>query len=245
MSNDLDNTIIQLENLSRELDKNGNRVIIIDTVSFSFERGKVYNIVGPSGSGKSSLLRLMNRLDESSSGNILFNNKDIKSYPPTEIRKKVNLLFQTPHLFSGSVSDNIEYCCDLSESDNIDSILEKVGLDKSFSGRNADDLSVGQKQRVALARSLVLNPEVLLLDEPTSALDPATSKKIEELILNLSQEFGLTIIIVTHNPDQALRLGGETLLIVDGKLVESGRTDEVLRNPKTGLGLKYINKELL
>ena len=98
---------------------------------------------------------------------------------------------------------------------------------------------------MALARSLVLEPDVLLLDEPTSSLDPTSSRKIEELIISLAGDLCLTVIIVTHDPQQALRLGGQTLLLVGGSLIESGNTRDVLTNPQSEQGKKYINRELV
>lgn len=236
--------IIETRNLTREIPKNAGCIRTVDAVSFRFNKGLVYNVVGPSGAGKSSFLRLLNRLDEPTSGDVLFYGEPLPSYKPTELRRKVSMLFQIPYLFAGTVRDNLNYCHSENHDLDTDFCLKRMGLDPEFSDKDADDLSVGEKQRVAMARSLVQNPEVLLLDEPTSALDPTSSRKIEELILSLAKELCLTVIIVTHNPEQALRLGGRTLLLVAGKLVESGDTKEILTNPETEMGQKYINKEL-
>jgi putative ABC transport system ATP-binding protein len=236
--------VIETKNLVREIFKNGNRIRTVDSISFIFDRGDIYNIVGPSGAGKSSFLRLLNRLDEPSRGEVLFYGKPLPAYQPTALRKKVSLLFQTPYLFPGTVKDNIQYCCDEKNIDDVNFHLERVGLRAEFTNKDVDDLSVGERQRVAIARSLVQKPEVLLLDEPTSALDPTSARKIEELVVSLAKELYLTVIIVTHNPEQALRLGGKTLLLVGGKLIESGETQTVLTSPATELGKSYINKEL-
>ncbi len=236
--------ILETKNLTRIAAKNGNGFKVIDSICTQFQKGMIYNIIGPSGAGKTSFLRLLNRLDEPTDGMILFHDKLLVSYPPTEIRRKINLLFQTPYLFDGSIRSNLEYCCENREIEYYENILEKVGLRSSYINHNTSELSEGEKQRVALARSLTLDPEILLLDEPTSALDPTYSRKIEELILSLSSEFGLTVIIVTHNPEQALRLGGRSLLLVKGRLIETGETLEMLKSPKTESGRKYINREL-
>jgi putative ABC transport system ATP-binding protein len=236
--------ILETRNLTREIKKNGHHIKAIDDISYIFNKGCIYNIVGPSGAGKSSFLRLLNRLDDPIEGEVLFYGQPIMSYPPTVLRKKVAMLFQTPFLFPGTVKDNLEYCRAQCSGDIIESNLSRVGLKPEFIEMDAESLSVGEKQRVAIARSLIFEPEVLLLDEPTSALDPASSKKIEELILTLSIELCLTVIIVTHQPAQALRLGGETLLLVKGRLIEAGETLEVLTEPKTESARKYINKEL-
>lgn len=236
--------ILETRNLTRQVSKNSSIVKTVDSISFRFNKGSIYNVVGPSGAGKSSFLRLLNRLDEPTGGEVLFYDQPLPSYRPTEIRKKVSMLFQIPYLFSGTVRDNLNYCCPHGGNLDIDFQLQRVGLKMDFADQDANDLSVGEKQRVAIARSLVQGPEVLLLDEPTSALDPSSSRTIEELILSLVDELCLTAIIVTHNPEQALRLGGRALLMVDGKLVEAGEAREVLTDPATDSGRKYIRREL-
>ncbi len=236
--------IFRAENVTREVQKDGSRFKLVNDVSFQFNKGLIYNIVGPSGAGKSSFLRLMNRLDDPTDGNLYYYDNPLTSYSPVELRKKIAMLFQTPYLFPGKVRDNLDYCCDKKSVDDVGFHLRRVGLKESLANSNSESLSVGEKQRVAIARSLLLEPEILLLDEPTSALDPTSSKKIEELILSLAKELCLTAVIVTHNPEQALRLGGQTLLLVEGRLIESGATGIVLTNPETEQGRKYINREL-
>lgn len=236
--------ILKTRDLTREIAKNGSVIRTVDSVTFEFNKGLVYNIVGPSGAGKSSFLRLLNRLDEPTGGEVTYYDKLIQSYEPTELRKKISMLFQTPYLFPGKVRDNLNYCCSKSDIADIDFHLKRVGLKAEYADRDADDLSVGEKQRVALARSLFQEPDILLLDEPTSALDPTSSRKIEELILALSRELCLTIIVVTHSPEQALRLGGKALLLVKGSLIETGDSAEMLTEPSTELGQRYISKEL-
>jgi len=236
--------ILRTSDLSREVAKNGSKLKTVDSVTFEFNKGLIYNIVGPSGAGKSSLLRLLNRLDEPTGGDVFYYEKSIRDYPPTELRRKISMLFQTPYLFPGTVRDNLNFCCPGKEEVDTEYHLKRAGLPADFSDKNADDLSVGEKQRVAIARALLLDPDVLLLDEPTSALDPTSSRKIEELILSLAGELCLTVIIVTHNPNQALRLKGKALLLVKGKLIESGDASEVLTNPSSEFGRKYIDREL-
>jgi putative ABC transport system ATP-binding protein len=241
--------ILETRKVGRIAGNSHGKIKIVDSISYSFDAGSIYNIVGPSGAGKTSFLRLLNRLDEATEGEIFFRGKLISSYQPTELRKKIAMIFQIPFLFPGSVRENLEYCCKghrkQKDGHDYSALLERVGLKREFINKNSNDLSVGEKQRVALARSLLLEPEILLLDEPTSALDPSMAQIIEQLILSLSQELGLTAIIVTHNPELAKRMEGQTLLMVAGKLIEHGATDKVLNTPQTELGLKYINKELV
>jgi putative ABC transport system ATP-binding protein len=242
---DKESIILRTIDLSREIVKNGRTIKTVDDVTFEFKKGSIYNIVGPSGAGKSSYLRLLNRLDEPTGGEVYFNGKPVSDYNPTELRRKIALLFQTPYLFEGTVLDNLNFCCPERNLGNPEYHLERVGLSDRFKELDVEELSVGEKQRVAIARSLLLQPEILLLDEPTSALDPSNAQKIEQLILQLAGDLNLTGIIVTHNPDQALRLEGTTLLLVSGRLVEHGTSRDVLTSPQTELGRKYINKELL
>ncbi|HDL04631.1 MAG: phosphate ABC transporter ATP-binding protein [Candidatus Zixiibacteriota bacterium] len=236
--------ILKTRELTREVPKNGSVIRTVDSLTFEFNKGLVYNVVGPSGAGKSSFLRLLNRLDEPTGGEVLYYDKPVTSYAPTDLRRKISMLFQIPYLFPGTVRDNLSFCCSGKQEFDADFHLRRVGLKAEYADMGADDLSVGEKQRVALARSLFLEPDVLLLDEPTSALDPTSSRKIEELILSLARELCLTVIMVTHNPDQALRLGGKGLLMVKGKLIESGDTAELLTDPSSDLGRRYVSKEL-
>ncbi len=242
-----DGAILEIKNLSREVPVRDGAKNIIDSFSFSFHPGNIYTLVGPSGSGKTSLLRLLNRLDERTGGDIYFHEQDISSYPVTSLRRKIALTFQIPYLFENTVSDNLEYGIDkkskLCDEDKT-RLLEMVGLEKNLCDRNPAKLSVGQQQRVALARSLALEPEILLLDEPTSALDLSASRTIEELILNLNKELNITICMVTHNFEQALRLDGISLFMVEGKLIETGKSAEMFANPKNEITKKFISGDL-
>ncbi len=235
---------METRNVCRQIAANGNAKKTIDNFSYAFYKGNIYNIIGPSGAGKTSFLRLLNRLDDPSEGEILYHDKPLKSYQPTQLRKNVSLIFQEPYLFPGTVGSNLEFCESDCTQDEIKFHLERVGLNYGFAQKNVSKLSVGEKQRAAIARSLILKPEILLLDEPTAALDPASSRTIEQLILSLIEEFCHTAIMVTHNPEQAKRMGGYTLLMVSGRLVETGKTSELLTNPRTEPGKKYIRREL-
>lgn len=244
MPQSADSIIIETINLTREVSDNGRAKSVVNDVSYRFEKGKIYNIVGPSGGGKTSLLRLLNRLDDPTGGEVRYRSQPLDSYQPTRLREKIAMLFQTPYLFPGTVEDNIKYTCATETDLDIEFCLRQVGLINIPADREVENISVGEKQRVAIARSLVMHPEVMLFDEPTAALDPTSSRIIEELIISLTIELKLTAIVVTHNPNQAKRLGGEALLLVGGRLIESGDTTQLLSSPESELGKKYINKEL-
>ncbi|MCK5125569.1 MAG: ATP-binding cassette domain-containing protein [candidate division Zixibacteria bacterium] len=240
--------ILDIKGLNRSvLVKPGAKRIIIDDFNFSFSEGQIYTIVGPSGSGKSSLLRLLNRLDERDDGEIIFQGESIDSIPVQALREKIALVFQMPYVFPGTVESNLLYSRSKkheNERNELIDLLNRVGLDEMYLPRNPENLSLGQQQRVALARSLSMEPEILLLDEPTSALDPGASRTIEELLTNLNQTMNLTLIIVTHNFRQALRLGGISLVLIDGRIIEAGPTKELFENPANEQTRKFIAGEL-
>lgn len=239
--------ILKAEGIGRLVHFAGGQKAIIEDFSFQFKSGKIYTIVGPSGAGKSSLLRLFNRLDESSGGNLTFHEQPFSKIDVIELRRKIALVFQIPFLFPGAISENLLYGASdngESESDRINRLLALVGLDSELILQDPERLSVGQKQRIALARSLAMNPEILLLDEPTSALDPRAAGVIEQLILKLNSDLKLTIIIVTHNFQQAVRLGDYSLFLADGRLVESGVSSELFENPTHELTQRYVKGEL-
>lgn len=128
--------------------------------------------------------------------------------------------------------------------DQVERCVDRVRLRHDLLDAPIDNLSVGEKQRVALARLLATAPKVALLDEPTSALDPANTEAIERLISHVSSEHGITVIMVSHSPQQVMRMGGEALLMTDGCLVESGDAVELINNPQTEAGRRYVNGEL-
>ncbi len=232
--------LLDVRGVSREIQDR----TIVDNIIFSFEAGRIYTIIGPSGAGKSSVLRLLNRLDEPTSGDILFHGVSTAELDPCGMRCKIGYLFQTPHMFPGSVRDNLLYAeCSL-QSDDIERLMEQVQIDPSMIDTDASSLSVGQQQRVALGRLLATNPEIALLDEPTSALDPSYTELIENTILSIIDCCDLTVVMVTHNPEQALRMGGHTLLMVAGQLVEDGSPEQLIRNPLSELGQLYRDKRL-
>ena len=221
-----------------------NNTTIVDNFTYAFTSGGIYIIIGPSGAGKSSLLRLLNRLDEPTSGEVLFHGKPTTEYSPCQLRCKIGYLFQTPHMFPGTVRDNLLYARDTLNDEDINRLLEQVQIAHELIDMDVDTLSVGQKQRVALGRLLATEPEIVLLDEPTSALDPTYTEAIEITIKDIVTHTNLTVLMVTHNPEQALRMGGEGLLLVSGKLIETGSCEQIINNPSTELGKMYRERKL-
>jgi putative ABC transport system ATP-binding protein len=199
---------------------------VLSDVDVGFRSRLVTAIVGPSGAGKTSLLRCLNRLEEPHAGEVLLDGADIRTLDPTALRKRVGMIFQTPILFEGSVRSNLSYGLDGVDDGALVEALDAVGLHESFLDRDSTALSVGQGQRVCLARALVRGPEVLLMDEPTSALDKDATARIESLIRHLA-EGDLAVALVTHNLAQASRVADRALLLVEGRVEAQGSMDEI------------------
>jgi len=175
----------------RDVRVDGDDGPIVAGFSAAVPAGRLTVIVGPSGAGKTTLLRLLNRLDDPDAGAVLFGGRDVRSYDVLDLRRRVQVVGQVPVTFPGTVADNV--------GGDTAALLARVGLNPALAGREADRLSVGEAQRMCLARSLALDPEVLALDEPTSALDTASKAGIESLIVGLARS-GLTVVMVTHDP---------------------------------------------
>jgi ABC-type Fe3+/spermidine/putrescine transport system ATPase subunit len=186
-------------------------------------------IVGPSGSGKSTLLRLLNRLADPDAGRVLYEGTDVRERDPLALRREVSLVPQLPALIEGTVHENVAYGPRLAgHSFDTRSCLELAGLDPEFEGRDASKLSVGEQQRVMLARALALEPRVLLLDEPTSALDKAARDAVESTLQRLRARTAISLVLVTHDTEQARRLAEYVVRIDRGRVTAQGPSDEVL-----------------
>jgi putative ABC transport system ATP-binding protein len=187
------------------------------------------SVVGPSGSGKSTLLRLLNRLADPDSGRVVYEGTDVRERDPLALRREVSLVPQLPALIDGTVHDNVAYGPRLAgHSFDARSCLELAGLDPAFEDRDAAKLSVGEQQRVMLARALALEPRVLLLDEPTSALDRAARDAVETTLRRLRARTAISLVLVTHDIDQARRLAGYVVRIDAGRVTGQGPAAEML-----------------
>ncbi len=174
-------------------------------------------MLGPSGSGKSTLLRLLNRLADPDSGTVLFDGRDVRELDVLELRRRVGLVPQLPAPLPGTVRANVVAGPSLAgRGADVERALTLAGLDASFADRDSDRLSVGEQQRLMLARALALEPEALLLDEPTSALDERARDGVERTIRSLCERPGMSTIVVTHDREQARRLARRTVELRDG-----------------------------
>ena len=228
---------------------------VLRDVSLDVPPASVVSVIGPSGGGKTTLLRAFNRMNDlvpgaRVEGQVRFKGVDIygPDVDPVEVRRKIGMVFQQPTPFPKSVFENVAfglraagYRGDLDRA--VAEALTASGLWPEVSGdldRSALDLSLGQQQRLCIARTLATAPEVLLMDEPTSALDPIATKRIEELVHALKQDY--TIVVVTHNLAQAARLSDHTAYLDGGELIEYGPTEVVFTNPGEARTEAYVTR---
>jgi len=214
---------------------------IIRNINLKINKGDIYTLIGPSGAGKSTLLRIIDLLEKPSSGEIIFNGVqtgNLNKSQEVNLRRRMALLHQKVTLFNMSVFDNVAYGLSLRGVQSniirrkVQEALLKVGL-AELEKQNATLLSGGEAQRTALARCMVLEPELLLLDEPTANLDPPNISLIEALIKDMNKEMGTTIIIATHNMSQAKRLDGRVGFILNGEILEEGEAQAIFSKPSS------------
>jgi putative ABC transport system ATP-binding protein len=219
--------VLRTEHLGRSVGD----ISVVAGISLDVYHGEMLGIVGASGSGKSSLLRLLNRLDEPTSGTVFLDGQDYRQFSPRELRRRVGMVTQRPFLFPGNVAGNIRFGPlqrgEVVADEDISRLLERVGL-PGFAAREVANLSGGEQQRVSLARALANRPDILLLDEPTSALDEQAKMGVEQLICSLVKDTSLTCVMVTHDRDQARRMCDRVALLEAGRLIQFGKPAEVL-----------------
>ena len=232
----------------------GEKQALID-VTMSVRKNKITALIGPSGCGKSTLIRCMNRMNDivdgcRVEGKMLYHGQNIydKDTDVMALRKKVGMIFQKPNPFPMSIRDNITYgpkIHGITKESELDEIVERslkqAVLWEEVKGRLKDSalsLSGGQQQRLCIARTLSVNPEVILMDEPTSALDPIATAKIEDLAVELEKEY--TVVIVTHNMQQAARISDYTGFMYMGKMIEFDDTKKIFNKPSDDLTERYI-----
>jgi D-methionine transport system ATP-binding protein len=245
--------LVELRNVSKVYPatvKGAPDVTAIDDVSLTVDAGDVYGIIGYSGAGKSTLVRLVNVLERSTAGQILIDGRDVAQLPERELRPVrlgIGMIFQQFNLLnSRSVARNVAYPLEVAGREKGDrakrvaEMLDFVGLaDKA--GAYPDQLSGGQKQRVGIARALATSPALLLADEATSALDPETTHEVLELLGRVNKEFGVTIIVITHEMDVIQTLATKVAVMDKGRVIERGDVFDVFSNPQQGASARFVS----
>jgi len=245
------NSIIELKNINFFY----NHLRALSDINMDFEKNRITALIGPSGCGKSTLLRVLNRMNDLINGTrvegaVLFEGKNIYDHDvdPVDIRRRIGMVFQKPNPFPKSIFSNVTYAPKLAGMTNksdleflVEESLKQAALwdeVKDILDKSAMTLSGGQQQRLCIARALAMKPDVILMDEPTSALDPISTAKIEDLIDVLKNNY--TIIIVTHNMQQAARISSKTGFFYLGKLIEYNATEKIFTNPDVKQTEEYI-----
>lgn len=239
--------MIVLENINK-IYPNG--LHAVKNVNLKIKKGDIFGIIGLSGAGKSSLIRLINRLEEPTSGKILINNKNILELSKDDLlerRKKIGMIFQHFNLLSSrTVEENVAFSLEIAKWDKkeigkrVAELLEIVGLEDKAK-YYPSQLSGGQKQRVSIARALANNPDILLSDEATSALDPKTTKSILELLKEIQQKFGLTVVMITHQMEVVKEICNKVAIMSEGKIVEEGRVHHIFSDPQNDITKEFIS----
>lgn len=220
---------------------------ILKNIAGHFPAGRITTIVGPSGGGKTTLIKLCNGLLSRDTGEIEVKGKSIDAYHPVELRRMVGISLQSATMLPGSVRKNLALPLELQGSSlsqqDAERMLTKVGLDETFLHRNVKDLSGGQQQKLSVARTLVNQPAVLLLDEITSSLDQVSKQDMEKLIVSINREQDTTIIWITHNLEQATAIGDYTWAMIDGKVMETGES-HFLHEPENAQVKRFVKGEV-
>ncbi|MCL2413882.1 MAG: ATP-binding cassette domain-containing protein [Bacteroidales bacterium] len=207
---------------------------VLKNVNIEFLPQKIHVLLGPSGGGKSSLLRLLNALMDPNSGDISYINTVYSQTHPKDIRKKIGMVFQKPALFDGTVYDNLIWSMKVQklpiDKTKIENMLSQLDIPTDYLDKEIENLSVGEQQRICIVRTLLANPDVILFDEPTSALDPQRSKKVLELIKQINTQYQKTIILVSHDIDTAIDIADTVTFLHDGHVLFHGTKEHFLNS---------------
>lgn len=245
--------MIQIKNLKKEYRTNNTSNLVLDNINLEINQGEIFGIIGHSGAGKSSLLRCLNLLEQPTDGSIFIADENItkkNSKQLREFRKKVAMIFQHFNLLSSrNVFENIALPLEIQGvpkaeiRKRVSELLELVELPNKASAY-PQELSGGQKQKVAIARALALNPLVLLSDEATSALDPTSTKQILALLKRLNKELGLTIVLITHEMDVVRKICDRVAIIDKGRIPEMGKTLDIFLDPKMPVTKSFVETSI-
>lgn len=222
---------------------------VLKDIDLVIRRGEIFALIGPSGAGKTTLLRILNFFEKPTRGNLKFNCLE-NDGEINNIRRRMSLLFQMPAIFNASVFDNVAYGLRVRGIDKttienkVKNTMDIVGLEGK-EAQKARTLSAGEAQRMAFARAIVYDPEVLLLDEPTTNLDPYNVAKIEEIIRRIRDERGTTIVIATHNIPQVRRIADRVGILLNGELIEVNSKEGIFAAPEDERSAAFLKGEMI
>ncbi|MFQ6088082.1 MAG: phosphate ABC transporter ATP-binding protein [Candidatus Methanofastidiosia archaeon] len=237
--------IVEVQNLCKDFDSRK----VLKNLNLFVKKREIFGIIGPSGSGKTTFLRILNLLETPTSGRVLFNGKEISKDEKLKVRRRMAMVFQKPIVFNSSVFENIAYGLKIRKfskdliHEKVRDAMKLVGLEEGK--KNALKLSGGEQQRVALARVVVLEPELMLLDEPTANLDPRNVSVFEEALKTIKEESLTTIVMATHNMFQAERLADRVAFLLDGEFVEIGGKKCIFEDPQDERTAAFIQGRMV
>ncbi|MFO8070212.1 MAG: betaine/proline/choline family ABC transporter ATP-binding protein [Alkalibacterium sp.] len=241
--------MIEFKNVSKVY---GDGTKAVDDISFKINKGEFVVLIGTSGSGKTTTMRMINRMIESTSGEIIIDDKNIKDENAVNLRRRIGYVIQQtglmPHM---TVYENIVMVPKLLKWDkekmrkSAESLLKKVDMSTEFLDRYPQELSGGQQQRIGVIRALAADQDIILMDEPFGALDPITREALQELVKNLQEEMGRTVVFVTHDMDEALKLADRIAIMSEGKIVQYDTPDNILANPANAFVESFLGEDRL
>jgi osmoprotectant transport system ATP-binding protein len=242
--------MIEFKNIVKQYDSNA---IVLKGLNFTCNTGEITVFIGPSGCGKTTTMKLINRLISPTKGSILIDGKDISKINPVDLRRGIGYVIQHIGLFPHmTIAQNVSVVPNLLKwesartSSRVDELLDLVGLEPSvYRDRYPSELSGGQQQRIGVIRALAAEPSIILMDEPFSALDPISREQLQEELTHLQKEIKKTIVFVTHDMDEALKIADQIVLMKDGEIIQQAEPEEILRRPANDFVKNFIGKKRL
>ena len=238
--------MIRFENVSKAYKEHN----VLENINLNINTGELVVLIGPSGCGKTTLLKMINRLIEPTTGKIFINDTDITAHDPIELRRNMGYVIQQTGLFVHmTVRENIEIIPHLAKvpDDKIlertSKLMEMVGLPQEFLDRYPNHLSGGQQQRIGVARAFAMDPAIILMDEPFSALDPITRSQLQDELVNLQSKLHKTIVFVTHDMDEAIKIADKICIIHSGKILQYDTPENILKNPADGFVSEFVGSK--
>lgn len=238
--------MIRFENVSKAYKEHN----VLENINLEINTGELVVLIGPSGCGKTTLLKMINRLIEPTTGKIFINDTDITAHDPIELRRNMGYVIQQTGLFVHmTVRENIEiipHLAKLPENDILErtvKLMEMVGLPQEFLDRYPNHLSGGQQQRIGVARAFAMDPGIILMDEPFSALDPITRSQLQDELVNLQSKLHKTIVFVTHDMDEAVKIADKICILHFGKILQYDTPENILKNPADGFVSEFVGSK--